>query len=133
MTFQTYILFPEINEFFNYGNYSFFVPAVFFFYVIFQSLIECQWSMTTTDRGKFTEPFFQNFNFLDMIKENSGKSNSRGKTISRRSFLRTTTAASAAFTIIPSVAMGKKLGYMAPSDTLNVALIGAGSQGSGEI
>ncbi|MFZ2339963.1 MAG: twin-arginine translocation signal domain-containing protein [Bacteroidales bacterium] len=68
-----------------------------------------------------------------MLKENSGKTNSRGKTISRRSFLRTTTAASAAFTIIPSVAMGKKLGYMAPSDTLDVALIGAGSQGSGEI
>jgi predicted dehydrogenase len=37
------------------------------------------------------------------------------------------------FTIIPSVAMGKKLGYQAPSDTLNVALIGAGNQGSGDI
>ncbi len=68
-----------------------------------------------------------------MLKENSGKSNSRGKTISRRSFLMTTTAASAAFTIIPSVAMGRKLGYQAPSDTLNVALVGAGSQGSGDI
>jgi predicted dehydrogenase len=51
----------------------------------------------------------------------------------RRSFLKTTAAASAALTIIPSVAMGKTLGHQAPSDTLNVALIGAGNQGSGDI
>ena len=53
--------------------------------------------------------------------------------ISRRSFLGTTAAASAAFTIIPSIAMGKYLGHQAPSDTLNVALIGAGGQGNGDI
>jgi len=68
-----------------------------------------------------------------MDKENTNKKGSGGKTFSRRSFLKTTTAASAAFTIIPGVAMGKKLGYQAPSDTLNVALVGAGSQGSGDI
>lgn len=38
MTFQTYILFPEIKEIFNYGNYSFFVPVVLFFCIIFQNL-----------------------------------------------------------------------------------------------
>ncbi len=63
-----------------------------------------------------------------MDKQNSGKN-----PLSRRSFIRTTAAASAAFTIIPSFAMGKKLGYQAPSDTLRVALVGAGSQGSGDI
>ena len=65
-----------------------------------------------------------------MAKEKFNKS---GSGLSRRSFLRTTAAASAAFTIIPSFAMGKRLGYQAPSDTLNVALIGAGNQGSGDI
>ncbi len=83
--------------------------------------------------GQLTELFIQFLIFSEMLKKESGKGNSGGKTISRRSFLRTTTAASAAFTIIPSVAMGKKLGYQAPSDTLNVALVGAGSQGSGDI
>jgi predicted dehydrogenase len=68
-----------------------------------------------------------------MSNENLNKKNSGRKTFTRRNFLKTTTAASAAFTIIPGVAMGKKLGYQAPSDTLNVALIGAGSQGSGDI
>lgn len=68
-----------------------------------------------------------------MDNDNLNKNRSGNKTFSRRSFLKTTTAASAAFTIIPGVAMGKKLGYQAPSDTLNVALIGAGSQGSGDI
>ncbi len=68
-----------------------------------------------------------------MDNKNLNKKGSGGKTYSRRNFLKTTTAASAAFTIIPGVAMGKKLGYQAPSDTLNVALVGAGSQGSGDI
>jgi hypothetical protein len=35
----------------------------------------------------------------------------KNKSLSRRSFLKTTTAATAAFTIIPGVAMGRKLGY----------------------
>lgn len=63
----------------------------------------------------------------------NGKDGSGPNSFSRRKFLQTTTAAAAAFTIIPSVAMGKKLGHQAPSDTLNVALIGAGNQGSGDI
>ncbi|HJZ38798.1 MAG TPA: Gfo/Idh/MocA family oxidoreductase [Bacteroidales bacterium] len=68
-----------------------------------------------------------------MDKKNSGNGNAGKSPLSRRSFIRTTAAASAAFTIIPSFAMGRKLGYQAPSDTLRVALIGAGSQGSGDI
>ncbi len=68
-----------------------------------------------------------------MDKEDFSKTDSKGKAFSRRSFIKATTAASAVFTIIPSVAMGKKLGHQAPSDTLNVALIGAGNQGSGDI
>ncbi|MDP4224049.1 MAG: Gfo/Idh/MocA family oxidoreductase [Bacteroidota bacterium] len=68
-----------------------------------------------------------------MNKENPDRNATAKKTFSRRSFLKTTTAATAAFTIIPGVAMGKKLGYQAPSDTLNIALVGSGSQGSGDI
>lgn len=68
-----------------------------------------------------------------MENEKSGKGDSSGNPLSRRNFIRTTAAASAAFTIIPSFAMGKKLGYQAPSDTLRIALVGAGSQGSGDI
>lgn len=68
-----------------------------------------------------------------MNKEDHNKICSESEGFSRRSFLKTAAAASAAFTIIPSVAMGRTLGYQAPSDTLNVALVGAGSQGSGDI
>jgi predicted dehydrogenase len=68
-----------------------------------------------------------------MAKDKSNKSGSGERDLTRRNFLRTTAVASAAFTIIPSVAMGKKLGHLAPSDTLNVALIGAGNQGAGDI
>jgi len=68
-----------------------------------------------------------------MDHEKSGKDDSGNRSFSRRSFLKTTAAASAAITIIPSVAMGKTLGHQAPSDTLNVALVGAGNQGSGDI
>jgi predicted dehydrogenase len=68
-----------------------------------------------------------------MNNEKSEKAGSGKRSYSRRKFLQTTAAATAAFTIIPGVAMGRRLGYQAPSDTLNVALIGAGNQGSGDI
>src|SRR5664279_1762036 len=55
-----------------------------------------------------------------------------GKQLTRRSFLGTTATAAAAFTIIPRFVMGGK-GYTAPSDLLNVAGIGVGSQGGGDI
>ncbi|MFN8241757.1 MAG: Gfo/Idh/MocA family oxidoreductase [Bacteroidales bacterium] len=68
-----------------------------------------------------------------MDNEKLEKDDQGPNSYSRRKFLKTTVAASAAFTIIPSVAMGKKLGHQAPSDTLNVVLVGAGNQGSGDI
>ena len=53
--------------------------------------------------------------------------------ISRRTFLGTT-AAAAAFSIIPSHTMGKVLGYkQAPSDKLNIAAVGIGSRGNAVI
>ena len=68
-----------------------------------------------------------------MDSEKISNDESGKKPFSRRSFLKTTAAASAALTIIPSAAMGKTLGHQAPSDTLNVVLIGSGNQGSGDI
>ena len=52
--------------------------------------------------------------------------------ISRRTFLGTT-AAAAAFTIIPNRAMGSVLGHRAPSDKLNIAAVGIGSRGNAVI
>jgi predicted dehydrogenase len=65
-------------------------------------------------------------NNTDFNKKNPGK-----KSVSRRSFLGTT-AAAAAFTIIPRHALGGK-GHIPPSDMINVAGIGIGSQGGGDI
>jgi hypothetical protein len=58
--------------------------------------------------------------------KNHLRKNTKGKKLSRRSFLGTASAAAAAFTIIPRHVMGVK-GYLAPSDTVNVAGIGVGS------
>src|SRR5512134_1707746 len=49
-------------------------------------------------------------------------------TTTRRQFIATTTAASAAFTIVPRHVLGGQR-FVAPSDKVNVALIGAGGQG----
>ena len=48
--------------------------------------------------------------------------------ISRRHFIATTTAAAAGFTIVPRHVLGGPR-FVAPSDKVNVALIGAGGQG----
>jgi predicted dehydrogenase len=66
-----------------------------------------------------------------MNQKNLKKKNP-GKNLSRRSFLGTTATAAAAFTIIPRYVMGGP-GYTAPSDLINVAGIGVGSQGGGDI
>jgi hypothetical protein len=47
---------------------------------------------------------------------------------SRRQFIATTSAAAAAFTIVPRHVLGGTQ-FVAPSDKVNVALIGAGGQG----
>ena len=49
--------------------------------------------------------------------------------ISRRSFLRNSALATAAFTVAPSTILGKSHGYTAPSDKLNIAGIGIGGKG----
>ena len=51
--------------------------------------------------------------------------------VSRRTFLGTTVTAAATFTVIPNYVMGSVLGHKAPSDKLNVAVVGpAGRAGS---
>jgi len=67
-----------------------------------------------------------------MSKENLHRKNPKGSGLSRRDFLGTTAAAAAGFTIIPRYVMGG-VGYTAPSDMINVAGIGVGSQGGGDI
>jgi len=52
--------------------------------------------------------------------------------ISRRSFIATTAAATAGLTIVPSKVVSG-LGYKAPSDTLNIAGVGVGGRGGGVI
>ncbi len=51
--------------------------------------------------------------------------------LSRRNFLRTTAATAAGITIIPSTALGKTLGHIAPSDKLNIVGVGIGGRGFG--
>ena len=48
--------------------------------------------------------------------------------VSRRTFLGTTATAAAAFTVIPNHAMGTALGHRAPSDKLNIAVVGPGGR-----
>ena len=50
---------------------------------------------------------------------------------SRRNFIKTTAAASAGFFIVPRHVLGR--GFIAPSDKLNLASIGAGGKGWGDI
>jgi len=66
------------------------------------------------------------------MSKKQDQTTSGGKGISRRNFLGTTTAAAAAFTVIPRAVLGGR-GYTAPSDLINVAGIGVGSQGGGDI
>jgi predicted dehydrogenase len=50
------------------------------------------------------------------------------RTLNRRQFLTTTSAAVAAFSVVPRHVLGGA-GFVAPSETVNVALIGCGGQG----
>ena len=54
-------------------------------------------------------------------------------TISRRSFLQQGAVAAAAFTIAPSSILGKSHGYQAPSDKLNIAVVGIGGIGNSNL
>ncbi|UZR99142.1 Gfo/Idh/MocA family oxidoreductase [Chondrinema litorale] len=48
----------------------------------------------------------------------------------RRSFIKNGSKAVAAFSIVPSTVFGKKLGYVAPSDKVNLACVGIGNRGA---
>ena len=52
----------------------------------------------------------------------------KGSGMSRRNFLGTTAAATAAFTIVPSRVVSG-MGHVAPSDKLNIAGVGVGGMG----
>lgn len=54
-------------------------------------------------------------------------------TIQRRTFIKSTAVIAAGLTIIPSHVMGKTLGHKAPSDKLNIAGIGIGGKGRGDV
>ncbi len=49
--------------------------------------------------------------------------------MSRRKFIRTGAFAAAGLTVVPSSVLGKSMGYMAPSDKLNIAGVGVGGMG----
>ncbi|MDR2763741.1 MAG: Gfo/Idh/MocA family oxidoreductase [Tannerella sp.] len=53
--------------------------------------------------------------------------------ISRRAFLQRGAVAAAALTIVPNTILGKSHGYTAPSDKLNIAAVGIGGMGHGNI
>ena len=59
-----------------------------------------------------------------MSETNESKSYQERRNLSRRNFLGISTTAAAAITIVPRHVLGGS-GYTAPSDLLNVALIGA--------
>jgi len=60
------------------------------------------------------------------------KNEKKDKSLKRRDFIKTGTLAAAGFMIVPRHVLGGK-GYIAPSDKLNVAAIGAGGKGASDI
>ncbi len=63
---------------------------------------------------------------------NSSKKRSGKKNITRRQFIATTGAGTAAFFIVPRAVLGGP-GYVAPSDKLNIACVGVGGKGRSDI
>ncbi|MDR1895256.1 MAG: Gfo/Idh/MocA family oxidoreductase [Prevotellaceae bacterium] len=55
------------------------------------------------------------------------------KKMDRRSFLQKGAVLTAGITIVPSLVMGKKFGYIAPSDKLNIAAVGIGGMGNANL
>ena len=66
------------------------------------------------------------------MTESKRRKDRSSSTMSRSHFIGTTAAAAAAFTIVPRHVLGGP-GYQAPSDMVNVAGIGVGAQGGGDI
>ena len=55
------------------------------------------------------------------------------KEMSRRSFLKTGAAAALGLAVVPSTVLGKKFGYTAPSDKLNILGVGVGGRGAADL
>ena len=55
------------------------------------------------------------------------------KEMSRRSFLKTGAAAALGLAVVPSTVLGKKFGYTAPSDKLNILGVGGGGRGAADL
>ena len=73
----------------------------------------------------------------DQLKDSTsekeeGEKASKPKSIKRRKFIAGVTAASVGFSIVPSYVLGGPK-YVAPSDKINVAYIGLGTQGLREL
>jgi predicted dehydrogenase len=66
------------------------------------------------------------------MKKNNKIRSQKNKSFSRRSFISTVGAATAAFTVVPRSVLGGA-GYIQPSDMVNVAGVGVGGQGGGDI
>ena len=62
------------------------------------------------------------------MKNRLPSSKSAKRSLSRRNFLAKTAAAAAGLTIVPRRVLGG-VNYVAPSDKINIAFIGVGSQG----
>ena len=52
------------------------------------------------------------------------------KEMSRRTFLKQGAAAAIGLAVVPSTVLGKKFGYTAPSDKLNILGVGVGGRGA---
>lgn len=66
------------------------------------------------------------------MKNHSKSTESKNTKISRRDFIGRAAAATAAFTVVPRYVLGGS-GYTAPSEKLNIAVIGTGGQGKHNI
>lgn len=66
------------------------------------------------------------------MKNRSKSTGSKNTKISRRNFISRAATATAAFTVVPRYALGGR-GYTAPSEKLNIAVIGTGGQGKHNI
>jgi predicted dehydrogenase len=66
------------------------------------------------------------------MKKNNNSKDQKKPDLSKLKFVKQVGVATAAFTVVPRNVMGGN-GYQAPSDTVNVAGIGVGAQGGGDI
>ena len=76
--------------------------------------------------------FINNQSQIKNYEKNQARLQNRLQIIRRRSFIKTAGITSAGFMIVPRHVLGGK-GYVAPSDKLNIAAIGAGGKGESDL